>query len=327
VRKEFASDLMSDLVKVFNEDNVRYAVLRNYKALPQANVGKDVDIFVHEKDLKTAINLALEVAERNKYILVWKNCLDYLLGLIFVKFTSGCIYSLKLDFFPGFRWRGIVYFPSEVFSNYLERYRDFWIPNCTVKSLQMILYYVLYAKRIKQKYYSEIFEGYFNNKSLFKEVSIEILGEICASNLMKALELKDVNKILALREQIVRSLMIGNLRVRKFGFFFDFLRHLYVEYIMRFSMGVLIFSDAKTPLEEVLCKLGVAERLQYNSCDILHYFTIWKKKRKNQILFVERKCSLIKSFLLVKGERDLALKLNQHYGAKNESCAFLFRKS
>ena len=52
-----------NLFKQLNKENIKYAVLRNYKTLPEGLGGSDIDLWVCRKDVKNFFRIIENVAK------------------------------------------------------------------------------------------------------------------------------------------------------------------------------------------------------------------------------------------------------------------------
>lgn len=100
-------ELLSMICEQFNENLVKYALLRKAEGLPDVITSTDVDFTISKGDLKTAISIIESVAKSNDYMIIWRNPLSYVYGLVAAKYSGQCVSYLKIDLFLGFSWRGV----------------------------------------------------------------------------------------------------------------------------------------------------------------------------------------------------------------------------
>ena len=128
ITHKLASDFLTLFFERLEDQNIDYAVLRNYEGLPDINSSKDVDLLFKSSDIGIAKNLALDIAANIGYKCIWKNPLDYLEGLVFVKQQDKIVYSVKLDLFRELKWRGFSYCNShEILKNNCPKMYKSWI--------------------------------------------------------------------------------------------------------------------------------------------------------------------------------------------------------
>ena len=204
----FASDLITDLFLKFNNSEIQYCVLRNYSSLPKKNSSKDVDILINHGCLNQALNDLYEVAELNNYQLIWYNNLDYLVGFAFVKLVGDEVFSAKIDLFNGLKWHGCTYINQSYIFEKTELYNGFKVPNKGHEAFIMIVYYLLYAKNIKQKYHLEIYNNIENNSIAFEEIIFKTFSRKTARRIVHFTERKDINSIIQLRKTIKNKICL-----------------------------------------------------------------------------------------------------------------------
>ncbi len=234
----FASDLLGQFFINLANDNLRYAVLRNYELLPEANDSKDVDIVVSPRDLGRVVALLKETAKENNYQLVWKNELDYLEGFVFVKIDGDSVYSIKLDIFNGFEWRGCSYINHNLIFDSTVDYNGFRVPIKAHEAFIMIVYYVLYAKTIKSKYLEPIYKNANNDMEEFSKITKLTFQEELAEKIITFVKEKKIAELVSLRAEIRSSVIKYNFKNE--SIVSSFFEHIKTEYWDRNRFGTLI---------------------------------------------------------------------------------------
>ena len=211
---KFASDLINIFFLKLNLNNINYIVLRNYEGLPEVNYSKDIDILIDDRDVVFVNTILLNLNKKLGYSLIWENGLDYLTGYAFVKKVDNIVYSIKIDLFHGLKWRGLEYIDSSIIFDKKEKYNSLYIPNKSHESFIMIIYYILYAKNIKKKYFENIYL-YKNDIENFIEISRNTLGNLLSKKIVTHLENKSVIQLITHRKEIIKSVFDKN--VTKFS--------------------------------------------------------------------------------------------------------------
>lgn len=271
------NNLASDLLKLFfdylNINKIDYVILRNYEGLPKNNVSKDVDILINSYYHTEAAELLKQTAQELKYQLIWKNKLDYLYGFAFVKRVGDEIYSVKIDLFEGLKWHGCFYINQNyIFKNKID-YNGFKVPNKGHEAFIMIVYYLLYAKKIKQKYHELIYE---NSKTHFDEFKLIVQDNFSKINADKIIDLitnKSLDEIVTIRKDIRNEIILKNFK-RKL-FFKNYFRHFKCEVFDRGKMGALIsFSGPDGAGKSTLVKpfIDLLHDLGLSQTNIPHHF-------------------------------------------------------
>lgn len=235
---KFPSDFVKQFFTNLNKDNIRYAVLRNYELLPEDNDSKDVDIIVEPAVINEVVVILKETAQDNGYQLIWVNELDYLEGFVFVKIDGSNVYSIKLDIFNGFKWRGCSYINHNVILNSTIEYNGFKVPLKAHEAFIMIVYYVLYAKGIKSKYLEKISTNANNNINDFKKIIELTFQPKLAKKIIDLVKINKIEELVSLRAEI-RSNVISNNYKNK-NILSSFIEHIKTEYWSRNKFGTMI---------------------------------------------------------------------------------------
>jgi thymidylate kinase len=263
---KFAEDLLRRFFDNLKNQNLKYVVLRNYELLPEVNDSKDVDIAVAPKDLSRVVNLLKKAAIDNNYQLIWKNKLDYLEGFIFVKIDGNDIYSIKLDIFNGFEWRGCSYLNHDFILDEAEEYKGFKVPLKAHEAFIMIIYYVLYAKSIRTKYHEAIYINATENIDEFRKIVKLTFNQKLSSKIVKLVTSNKISELVSLRSEISKETIRYNFKNKKI--LSSFAEHLKIEYWDRNKFGVMIAfsgpdgagkSALVDPVMELFYTLGINE--------------------------------------------------------------------
>lgn len=233
-----ASDLLQTFIDKFNNDNINYAILRNYEGLPEKNFSKDIDILIDSDFQIDAIKILLKSASELNYQLIWQNKLDYLSGFAFAKLINEEVYSLKIDLFEGFKWHGCTYIDHNLIFDKTICHNGFRVPNKGHEAFIMIVYYILYAKKIKEKYHSEIYNNVENHFSDFKEIVYNHFAVKIADKIIDLVQNKKIEELIQLRKPIRNEIVFKSLR--KKSIVIDYFHHFKCEIFGRRKMGFFI---------------------------------------------------------------------------------------
>lgn len=244
----FASDLVSLVFKVFNTENIKYVVLRNYELLPENNDSKDVDILVAPESIEKSISLLIDSAQKMDYQLIWKNKLDYLQGFVFSKIKENRIYSIKLDIFNGLMWRGKFYIDHNIILSRAIEYNGLKVPLKSHESFIMIVYYILYAKNIRKKYLIPIYINAINDLYNFKLITEKTFRSSLSREIILLVENNNVSSLVKLRKKIINNLIFYNLV--DFKYFFRLFYHIKTEYLDRNYFGTLISFSGSASIDK-----------------------------------------------------------------------------
>ncbi|SKB74123.1 Thymidylate kinase [Salegentibacter holothuriorum] len=260
-----ASDLLTGFFHEINHQNIEYAVLRNYEGLPYKIKSKDVDIVVNPTSLYKTEEILLHTAKKFGYQLIWSNHLDYLRGFSLVKLENNKVFSVKIDLFFGFKWHGCTYLNHDLIFDNINYYNDIKVPNKGHEALIMIVYYVLYAKRIDEKYHDEIYNNAVNNFENFQAIVHKTFKNKLGNSIIDRVKENKIKTLEKLRPQIKKDVVVHSF---KNDFLIKtYLKHFITEVFDRNNMGTLIaFSGpdgaGKSTLVKVVmelfCSLGIS---------------------------------------------------------------------
>ena len=227
MNNNIASDFLVNIFKKFKKNSIEYVILRNYEKLPYDNDSKDVDILIKACTIDNTFNLILKEAKELGYNCIWLNPLDYLVGLVLAKIENGIIYSIKIDLFIGLKWRGIEYINSDLILSKQIPYKEFFVPSKESEAFIMIMYYILYAKGIRDTQ-------------------------------------NQIEEIVSLRKDIIKKLLSKNINL---SYIFNLLKHIKSEYIDRKKFGSMVNitnlnSEELNVLKECFISLGISKEKQ-----------------------------------------------------------------
>jgi hypothetical protein len=286
---EFGGVLIESFFNELTKERIDYIVLRNHEGLPQINSSKDVDILIDKKNLFITNKILIKLYQELEYNFIWENKLDYLTGYAFIKKIDNIIYSVKIDIFHGLKWRGLNYLDNNIIFNKKNEYHSLFIPNKSHESFIMIIYYILYAKSIKEKYFNNIYT-YKNDIENFIRISSLALDNALSEKIVKVLENKNIPKLLSYRKEIIKNIFIKNLK------YFPLLiknvtNHLYCEVFKRNSFGTIVLFDKncneKDFITDIFIDLGIGYKVE--SQTKFTTFELLKILRKNPLIVLDKK--------------------------------------
>lgn len=218
--KEFINELATEA----SSQGQKLLVLRNYQELPEANVGKDIDILI----LPNKIRLWYSIFEKT----------NTELGLDFVspKVINYCCHKqriqglsfgeLEVDIEPHLSWRGVDWIDVESVINRSILFKDsIWISHPADECVISFCMSYLYGGFVQDKYLSLMSEQAKQNRNEVTELMAYIFGKKIAKRIIVSLIEKDIREI---------SLKATNYRIRVL--FRGFLRHP-LSFLYTFFLG------------------------------------------------------------------------------------------
>lgn len=297
MKNNIASDFLVNIFKKFKKKSIEYVVLRNYEKLPFDNDSKDVDILIKPSTIDNTLNLILKEAKELGYNCIWLNPLDYLVGLVLAKIENGIIYSIKIDLFIGLKWRGIEYINSDLILSKQIPYKEFFVPSKESEAFIMIMYYILYAKGIRDKYLNHIYCYATNNIDDFNYILTKTLDLSLSLKISKLITQNQIEEIVSLRKDIIKKLLSKNINL---SYIFNLLKHIKSEYIDRKKFGSMVNitnlnSEELNVLKECFISLGISKEKQ-KSINI--------ELKNNNIMLIDKSININKDSRYITIEKE-----------------------
>lgn len=297
IKNNIASDLLIDIFNEFKKQSIEYVLLRNYEKLPYDNDSKDVDILIKACTIDNTLNLILKEAKELGYNCIWLNPLDYLVGLVLAKIENGIIYSIKIDLFIGLKWRGIEYINSDLILSKKIPYKEFFVPSKESEAFIMIMYYILYAKGIRDKYLNHIYCYATNNIDDFNYILTKTLDLSLSLKISKLITQNQIEEIVSLRKDIIKKLLSKNINL---SYIFNLLKHIKSEYIDRKKFGSMVNitnlnSEELNVLKECFISLGISKEKQ-KSINI--------ELKNNNIMLIDKSININKDSRYITIEKE-----------------------
>lgn len=297
MNNNIASDFLVNIFKKFKKNSIEYVILRNYEKLPYDNDSKDVDILIKACTIDNTFNLILKEAKELGYNCIWLNPLDYLVGLVLAKIENGIIYSIKIDLFIGLKWRGIEYINSDLILSKKIPYKEFFVPSKESEAFIMIMYYILYAKGIRDKYLNHIYCYATNNIDDFNYILTKTLDSSLSLKISKLITQNQIEEIVSLRKDIIKKLLSKNINL---SYIFNLLKHIKSEYIDRKKFGSMVNitnlnSEELNVLKECFISLGISKEKQ-KSINI--------ELKNNNIMLIDKSININKDSRYITIEKE-----------------------
>jgi thymidylate kinase len=127
-RDKLLKNMLLWLFDEYEKKSIPYLILRNYKELPEKNIGSDIDILIdrHYKKKNKIILLKMAECFNLKLLPIIKR--EYVTTFKFFKLFDDLDYfCIKLDFVDGAKWKGINYLPDEELFKKKLQFKMFYI--------------------------------------------------------------------------------------------------------------------------------------------------------------------------------------------------------
>ncbi|MBR5476277.1 MAG: hypothetical protein IKV17_05600 [Bacteroidaceae bacterium] len=198
-----------------NNNNVKYAVLRNYESLPENSGGSDIDIWVKKEDYNKFIYITNNCAEKNKIELTSytpdKNCpkICYL----------GVNYGVQIDVFCGdITYKRATIFPENVIELNIILYRKIPVIKKSLSALIAFIKEILNNGKCDAKYIKGIIEEKKNLDEQFLESSLKIFNKDFIISIYDSIQSNNIDNNIKELTKIGRESIKKNTIGRYYGF-------------------------------------------------------------------------------------------------------------
>jgi hypothetical protein len=290
IKFSISGDLIESFFQSLDDNNIKYAVLRNYLGLPLSNSSKDIDILFNPSEIDNTQSILIECASNLGYLLIWSNPLDHLKGFVFAK-VGDSVQTIKFNLFIGLRWRGLDYLSSNKLLANRKEYNGIHVLDSIDESIVSYFYHTLFTKKIKNKYHNKIIND-FKSFDIFDRLQYLFNS----NNNQKLIEesISDLNKsVLKNRKKIILKLFMKSFGIK---YFIRLLKNIHTEYFLRLKFGYFISfsgpdgvgkSTLVDTLNNILFELGITDKtvpdhLLSENVPALHKSIFAKKSRLKQ---------------------------------------------
>ncbi|NMC99970.1 MAG: hypothetical protein GYA62_09645 [Bacteroidales bacterium] len=115
------SDFLYTLFGAFENQNIQYAVIRNYAELPFHNSSKDIDVLVDKKTLPQIYNILFAIKEIS-IVQITKR--TYVHNVYIYNIKDRSLNSLQLDLILEFEWKGVRYLDPQLVLKNAVKYNN-----------------------------------------------------------------------------------------------------------------------------------------------------------------------------------------------------------
>lgn len=210
---------LDNLFLLFENNKIRYVILRNYQSLPDfLDKGSDIDFLIDlesykniEKTLRSIPNLIILISVNRLYVKE------------FICSFNGVL-CLKLDFHPYEQWKGAIYLTNDDVLNQREKYKNFYIPSRFHQGIISLFSSMLHGGFIKLRYANSIKTSFSDNEDKIRTQhkkygakSIEALIRYSKNQIRE-------DELIKYRKYILSNICFYNIKTN----FIGFLNRLYV---------------------------------------------------------------------------------------------------
>lgn len=194
---ETCAKIFAECIRQFNENNIKYFLLRNYQGLPQVNKAKDIDIVIEPKKIKNAKKLLYNIFKNNG--------LEY-----YDEFITGkmiCMHGMSMDrkmgihidLLAGLNIKGYGIFCFDEMYQHTEMYNNIFVLEEPYGTFLLFISKLFGQKRpkLKNEYKNQIKKMLVNDSEIFLEYLSEVVSAKYVKKIDGLIKKKDFNKILS----------------------------------------------------------------------------------------------------------------------------------
>lgn len=197
--------ILVSILYLFEKENIRNFIIRNYEGLPEKNSSKDVDIIVEPGKIKQAISILKKVYKENGLVYFYK--VQYEHGHNCKGMNIETNMTIHVDLMEGYFSRGAELFSFDELYNQTIVYKDFRVLNEFYTGLMVFIYKQFGYKKPKLKQeYRDIIYNTYKSYPEFENLISKLIGAKLSANIFIAIEQKDFDGMLAYSSQLTKAL-------------------------------------------------------------------------------------------------------------------------
>jgi thymidylate kinase len=191
------------LFATYEQENIRYVVLRNYMQWPE-NFGKDVDLVVHREDVQRSHVIIRRLAEdMGLYCQGLRKRSTHLSYRLLPVPVDGMERGIYLDLRTDVVNMGFIYLPGDIALTSRRRHDRYYVMSPALESLTMLLHCIIDKGEVRPSYHERLLELGTGDTDEFMDVASAIIGPSIARQLGEALSAGKPEAAIPLRGQVV----------------------------------------------------------------------------------------------------------------------------
>jgi thymidylate kinase len=241
---DYHGKILLEIIYRFEEQKIRYFILRNYQGLPSVNKSKDVDIIVEPKSVEAAKNIVKMVYTHHDI----SNYHEVQFGRVFC--CHGIDTRLKLgihiDIIGSYISKGFEIFGFDELYEHTENYNGFRVLNRYFEAVMVFIYKQFnYKKPILKDEYKEIIFQAYSEYPEFRELISELVGSKLARKILVAIEYKNFDTMLEYSGELsmkLRRYVLRRKPIRTLILTSEFYRHKFSRLVLNYGKYSKVFA-------------------------------------------------------------------------------------
>lgn len=199
----FHAKVFDHFMRELNDESIRYFILRNYEGLPDINESKDIDLIIEPGKYERAAQLLLQVFE--EYKIEYYYVVKYERVRCWFGMNASDDFAIHIDLIEGYVNKGFEIFEFEKLYNNTVKYKEYNVLNQPYDIAMLLLYKVIGAKELKDRYRDKISVGYKKCCGDVKRILVDVLGNDLAVQVCSRLDNNDYEWIVQHSSEISKT--------------------------------------------------------------------------------------------------------------------------
>lgn len=190
-------------IKVLDANGIKNFILRNYEGLPEINESKDIDLIIEPGKYDIASRLLLDIFKQ--YNIEYYYVVKYERVRCWFGMNAKDDFAIHIDLIEGYINKGFEIFDFKLMYDNTVTHKQYKVLNEPYDIAMLLLYKVIGAKQLKQRYRDKITDGYSHCKSEIKKILSNILGKELSNSICEKLDSSDYEWIVSHARDISRK--------------------------------------------------------------------------------------------------------------------------
>lgn len=267
--------VIQSLFELLDQEEISYAVLRNYETLPERPLpGSDIDILIDEKNQKAYEGILAKVMENERVFIISKkhhfNCLSYFIYQKVPFYFSGWI-----DAFTKIATKSFVWADGDfLLKNRIRNEKGFYILPPGAEASILFLKEILAGLPVKERYRSRIQNLVRQDQAAFIQTLSNHFDQKVAQEMLQIAIDGKWEEVFKKRKNFWKILVLNNIRHQPIEQIFCFFRFLwgYMKEYFRFQKGLSIAFIGPDGVGKTTISQGIKKKFENFFFKKIYYY-------------------------------------------------------
>jgi thymidylate kinase len=196
--------ILSAICSRFEDEGIRYFILRNYEGLPEINLSKDVDIVIEQKNILKAKKILKQVYIENKIKYYHEVQYGYVYCCHGMNIETNM--AIHIDIIGSYVSKGSELFTFDEMYAHTENYNNFRVLNKYFEGVMVFIYKQFNYKPILNDEYKNIIYNTHKSYPDFQILIADLVGTELTSKIFIEIEQKNFDNMLKYSDQLTKAL-------------------------------------------------------------------------------------------------------------------------